>query len=179
MQSAIEELRYKEPEIWIVFLLGFGAGLRRREIDKLLWQQVDIENRRIWIKTTKCFRPKAKNSEYFVDVSQAVMNEIKAYQDSSKDRDKDLLFVLLGRIVGGSQFRCNPIFKKTYAWLRKHGITSSKPLHTLRKEAGSMLLEREGSLLKVAEFLRNDIQTARDHYVGRKSRIEIQLPGLD
>ena len=49
---------------------------------------------------------------------------------------------------------------------------------TLRKEAGSLLLEKGGSLLKVAEFLRNDMQSAREHYVGRKERIEVQLPGL-
>ena len=178
MQSAIDELRDQEPEVWIVFLLAFGAGLRRKEIDKLMWEQVDIENRRIWIKTTRYFRPKARNSEYFVDVSAAVMKEIETYKNTMTGRDEDSIFVLPGRMVGGSQIRCRPIFRRIYAWLREHGITSTKPLHTLRKEAGSMLLEKEGSLLKVAEFLRNDIHTAREHYVGRKGRIEIELPGL-
>jgi len=91
----------------------------------------------------------------------------------------DAIYVLRGRISSGSKLRAQELFRKVYRWLRNHGVTTQKPLHTLRKEAGSILLEKSGNLQKVADFLRNDMAVTSAHYVGRKERIEIELPGLE
>ena len=176
MKLAKKELKQDHPEEWIVFLLSIGVGLRRNEIDKLTLDQIDTDNRRIWIKTTPYFRPKSRSSESYVDVGSAVMDEINSYRAGSINSGSP--FLLPGPPFSGDKLRLLGILKSLYSWLRAHGVDAQKPLHTLRKEAGSMLFQSSGSLLKVSEFLRNDIQVAREHYVGRKERIEIELPGL-
>lgn len=174
--SASQELKQDDPVCWIIFLLAIGVGLRSNEIDKLMIEQIDLKNRRIWIRTTPYFRPKSKNSEDYIDVSESVMEEISNYLDSIDDENP--IFLIPGKLVGGAKMRSRPTFRRLLSWLRSKGINEHKPIHTLRKEAGSMLFKRDGSLHKVAEFLRNDPRVAKEHYVGRKERIEIELPGL-
>ena len=176
IQLASKEFKSNDLPCWIIFLLSIGVGLRSNEIDKLMWEQVDFENRRIWIKTTPYFRPKSKNSEDYIDVSDSVMEEIRNYRDYIEEENP--LFVIPGKLIGGVKMRSRPTFRRLLSWLRAQGIDEHKPIHTLRKEAGSMLFKRDGSLHKVAEFLRNDPRVAKEHYVGRKERIEIELPGL-
>ena len=38
-----------------------------------------------------------------------------------------------------TQYRCEAVFERTTWWLRRHGVEGEKPLHTLRKEAGSKI----------------------------------------
>lgn len=38
-------------------------------------------------------------------------------------------------------YRCDRTFEQVNVWLRKHGVGGSKPLHTLRKEYGSLLIQ--------------------------------------
>lgn len=173
IESAKSSLYANNPDAWIAFLLCIGAGLRREEIDKLMWDQVDVKERRIWIKTTEFFKPKAKNSESYVDLSEGIADYIAEYRDQSPPRR----FVLPGQEVA-NRIRSNNTFKPLMAWLREHGVSAKTPLHTLRKEAGSLVFERGGSIDKTAEFLRNDPRVAREHYIGRKERLELELPGL-
>ena len=104
------------------------------------------------------------------------MSEITSYLES--DEASDAIFLLPGPAANG-KIRCLKTFRSLYDWLRSNGIEEQKPLHTLRKEAGSMLFEKLGSLDKAATFLRNDPRVAREHYVGRKERIELNLPIVD
>lgn len=171
--SAKSGLSQADPDSWIVFLLVFGAGLRREEVDKLLWEQVDFTNRRIHIRTTEFFRPKAKNSDSWVDISEDIAAHLTAHKKNAGERR----FVLPGREVGG-KIRCQKIFRRLMSWLKSQGVTERTPLHTLRKEAGSMIFLEGGSIDRTAEFLRNDPRVAREHYIGRKERIELALPGL-
>src|SRR4029077_11344984 len=41
-------------------------------------------------------------------------------------------------------YRCDEIFDRLIAWLRSHGVKALKPLHTLRKEFGSVLCAAYG-----------------------------------
>jgi len=82
-------------------------------------------------------------------------------------------FVLPG--AGKGPLRCKPLFDQALAWLRKQGIQDTKALHSLRKEAGSLIFQATGSIDRAAEFLRNDPRVAREHYIGRKGRLEITL----
>ncbi len=162
-----------DKDAWIAFLLSFGVGLRREEIDKLMVEQIKIDDRRISIYTTEFFRPKAKNSDAYVDLTETITNFLKEYLESIPERR----FVLPGKEVRG-KLRCQKVFRSLMKWLREQGVTDQKPIHTLRKEAGSLIFKEGGSIDRVAEFLRNDPRVARDHYVGRKERIELELPGL-
>ena len=171
--TAKKTLKKFDAEAWIAFLLVFGAGLRREEVDKLQWEQVDLEEARIHIRTTEFFRPKAKNSEAWVDLSSQVVKELAAY----RVRNPESRFVLPGRAIGG-KIRCLKVFRRLMNWLKLQGVKDRTPLHTLRKEAGSLVFKEGGSIDRTAEFLRNDPRVAREHYIGRKERIELKLPGL-
>ena len=55
-------------------------------------------------------------------------------------------------------------------WLRSHGVISSKPLHTLRKEFGSQIHARYG-LLAASEALRHGgVSVTARHYIENKQR---------
>lgn len=175
IENAKATLYEQDQDSWITFLLCIGAGLRREEIDKLEWEQIDFAERRIWIRTTEFFRPKAKNSEAYVDISQGVTNYLKEYREAAGNSKRR--FVLPGQEIGG-KLRSGKVLRRLMKWLRSQGVPGKTPLHTLRKEAGSMVFLKAGSIDRAAEFLRNDPRVAREHYIGRKERIELELPGL-
>lgn len=136
-------------------------------------EQVKLDDGRVWIHTTEFFSPKAKNSEAYVDFSPSIAGYLREYLESSGKRH----FVLPGNETGKG-LRCLAVFENLMKWLRTNGVTEQKPMHTLRKEAGSLVFQDGGSIERAAKFLRNDPATAREHYVGRKERIELKLPGL-
>jgi integrase len=41
-------------------------------------------------------------------------------------------------------YRCATLFEKLIAWLRVHGGRGQRPLHTLRKEFGSLIAQSYG-----------------------------------
>ena len=45
--------------------------------------------------------------------------------------------------------RCISTFRRVNCWLRAHGITGHKALHTLRKEAGSLVATRDGIFRRI------------------------------
>jgi hypothetical protein len=59
LQSARQELATAKPEQFKIFLLAAMAGLRRNEIDKLLWSAFRFDEGLIRIEATQFFRPKS------------------------------------------------------------------------------------------------------------------------
>jgi hypothetical protein len=51
------------------------------------------------------------------------------------------------------------------AWLRTKGIVSRKPLHTLRKEFGSLIHERYGILAASEQLRHGGIAVTARHYL--------------
>ena len=62
--------------------------------------------------------------------------------------------------MGKRQLRCGPLFAQAITWLRKHGVQDTKALHSLRKDAGSLVFEATYSADRAADFIRNDPRTA-------------------
>jgi integrase len=168
--EAREELAEDHPASYLVFVLSLFCGMRRAEIDRLTWDQIDFEGRHIWIRTTAFFRPKAKNSENRIDAPEEVFEVLRAF----RSRSETLPFVLPG-IDPKARPRCRPIFNHLLGWLRAHGVDHVQALHALRKEAGSLMFRKFGSIDLAAEFLRNDPRVAREHYIGRKGRLEMPI----
>jgi integrase len=164
--KAKEELRDSDTGAYFMVLLAAYAGLRRGEISALTWDQIDFENFRIWIHTTTEFRPKAANSEYPVDIPEELANELMEYRAAGIEEH----YVLPGSFEN-RRLRCRQLTKVVTTWLRKQGIQDKKPLHALRKEAGSFIFRKTGSIDKASRFLRNDRKTAERHYVGQTERL--------
>jgi integrase len=67
------------PELFKILLLALGAGLRRDEIDKLQWNQIQWHRNAIRVETTELARTKSGDSEADVDVDPGLLDILKDY----------------------------------------------------------------------------------------------------
>ena len=154
VESAKEELATEHPELFKIFLLGAMAGLRRHEIDLLQWRAFLFGEGAIRIEATEHFRPKSSSSEGDIHVDSELLDVFRGFRARAKS-DSDFVIESGGDVtaaVAGSydHYRCQREFVALCKWLRSHGVISSKPLHTLRKEFGSQIHARYGLLGRAA-----------------------------
>ncbi len=140
LRRARTELAQKDTDTWLVILLALGAGLRRKEIDGLCWQQVDFERQQIFVFNHEGFEAKTEDSEGKIFVDSALLAELLPFKGEAND------YVIEpktpSREAGAAQFyRAQETFENTIKWLRDHGVKTDKPLHSLRKEFGSIICE--------------------------------------
>lgn len=161
---------------FLILLLTISCGLRPKEVSRLTWEQVDFENNQIHVSVTSYDTPKAKNSEASIDVSPAVMTFLREFQPYSIFPP----FVIPAPRFGKKE-PAKPgqiIFRQLYKWLRDNGVDVESPLYIFRKEAGSIIFEQTDSYDLAADFLRNDPRIAREHYVSRRRKLSVDVPGL-
>lgn len=177
MQAATSGLQGADPDAFKAFLLALGAGLRRGEIDKLLWRQVDFNAGVIHIEATEAGDLKSSDSTGDVPIDETIVGLLRGFRATAKGR-----FVLDGSCEGetesrpwGNRYRCDDVFLRLNTWLRGHGVDTLKPLHTLRKEAGSIIATKSG-IHAASLFLRHaDIQVTAMHYADHKERVTVAL----
>lgn len=181
MRQAREELEKTNPDAFLVMLLALGAGLRRGEIDRLLWRHIDFSKSQIFIEESEHGGLKSEDSRGAVDIDASTLAILRANQAKATGQ-----FVInaLRSIEGdasrtwGMRYRCVTVFEKVNAWLRAHGVEGAKALHTLRKEAGSIIASRDG-IFAASQFLRHaDIAVTAAHYADQKKRTVIDMGGL-
>jgi hypothetical protein len=67
------------------------------------------------------------------------------------------------------------VFERLTTWLRKNGVEGNKPLHSLRKEAGSIVATASG-IFAASRFLRHrDIGLTASVYADQKSRVTVNM----
>lgn len=164
-----------------VFLLAAFAGMRRNEIDKLLWEQLDLAKGLVEIRETAFFKPKSDESCGQVELEQEVVEHLARLKKESKGR-----FVLQGSTSASGKktpkavqwYRAQAHFDRLMDWLRKKGVTDQKPLHLLRKEAGNLVCGTEG-LHAASRFLRHgDIRVTAEHYLDKKPKVTVGMGSL-
>jgi hypothetical protein len=142
--SARDELAIVDPEAFKVFLLGTMVGLRRREIDLLEWSSFRWDEGAIRIEATQHFSAKSEDSYADVAIDAQLVQLFRGYHaratgpfviESNGDLRPGCTYV---------HYRCNEIFNRLISWLRARGVKALKPLHTLRKEFGSVLCANYG-----------------------------------
>jgi len=167
-----------DPEALKVILLALGAGLRRGEIDGLRHDQVDYENSQLVIEVTKDARVKTLESEGCVPIDGDLLDKLAKWKKQSKgpfviEAEKEAAAKSYGR-----SYRCDEIFSRVIAWLRSHGVDSEKPLHTLRKEAGS-IVATESDIQAASQFLRHrSIAVTSAYYAHNKNRNTVRIGKL-
>ena len=176
-QAARIELLPNDVEAYKAFLLAFGAGLRKREIDNLTKTQLDYEGGRIYVTTTAFFTPKTVSSEGTVYVDGTIMEELKRLLA----QDDLGVFVLRSELApkpGYSRqyYRAEKTFMRLVKWLRKHGITSQKPIHTLRKEFGSYICEHADILAASRQLRHGSLAVTSAYYLENRKRVAPTLP---
>jgi integrase len=132
----------RKREAFKVLVLGLCAGLRRGEIDRLLWSQVDFARSHIVINATDCFAPKS-NSVGEVPIDDEIVKLLKKWKKASTGR-----FVVEGvepKInTDNHHYRAGRAHAELIEWLHGKGLTARNPLHTLRKEFGSIVCQKAG-----------------------------------
>lgn len=174
--AARDELARQQPEQYKILLLALICGLRKSEIDGLLWEAFDFDRRVVLIAHTHAHELKSEDSAGEIDLDEqtlAVFQEFYAARQSP--------FVVESSSARTSRdrktrsYRCERMFNELYRWLREHGANSGHPLHELRKEVGSIIANETG-IFEASRYLRHsDIRITSQFYTDKKKRI---TPGL-
>jgi integrase len=179
LQSAKDDLSNFDPEAFKALLLALGAGLRRGEIDRLLWRQIDFAAGVIHVETTEAGGLKSEDSVGDVPIDPTLASLLRGFRARAQGQ-----FVIeegtgfTASKPWGQRYRCEGVFYRLTQWLRKNGVEGSKPLHTLRKEAGSIIATRAG-IYAASRFLRHaDIQVTAMHYADHKERVTVDIGAM-
>lgn len=140
------------------------AGLRRNEIDKLEWTSFRWKDLTIRIEVTRVFQMKSEDSAGDVEVDLEFMELFRGYHANSKG---DFVIASSNLPRPGatySHYRCEREFSTLIDWLRTHGVTGARPLHSLRKEYGSQICARYGiyaasHALRHADIIQSHLST--------------------
>lgn len=177
-KAAKSELSTSNPEAYKIFLLSLFAGLRRNEIDKLLWQSIDWKNQSIHIEPHAYFAPKTETSIGTVPVDGTVLQIFKALKTNTVgsyvvySRNKPRMRTTY------AHYRAEKDFKALNKWLRSKGIDANSPIHTLRKEYGRLITEEHGIYAASKALRHAGIQITAAHYADDTRRITVKMNGL-
>ena len=181
MRTAREQLEKSDPDAFLIMLLALGAGLRRGEIDRLLWRHIDFAKGQIFIEESEHGSLKSEDSRGAVDIDASTLEILQGFKGKATGQ-----FLINAFKAGegeasrswGLRYRCVTVFERVNGWLRAHGVEGAKALHTLRKEAGSIIASRDG-IFAASQFLRHaDIAVTAAHYADQKKRTVIDMGGL-
>ncbi|HNQ88084.1 MAG TPA: site-specific integrase [Verrucomicrobiota bacterium] len=178
LRDAQAELAESDPDAYAVILLALGAGLRRSEIDALQWQSVMPDRGIIRVQTTAQRHVKSEESEGDVVCDAALFVELEKTR-----RPDGTLYVVQPSTehppTRAAQFyRCKPTFDRVTAWLKAHGVLTAKPLHTLRKEFGSLVADAGDIHQAMLQLRHAQISTTEAFYADRRHRATVGVGAI-
>jgi integrase len=162
---ANDELASHQPEIFKAFLLAVMVGLRRREIDLLEWDSFLWDSGVLRVQVTQHFDAKTEDSLGDVAVDAELLELFRGYRARATS---SFVIESLGQpnpSASYSHYRCKDVFDRLVTWLRKNGVQSNKPLHTLRKEFGSQICALHGVHAASRQLRHADITITAAYYV--------------
>lgn len=175
--KAIDQERIRRRQMFRVFCLGLFAGLRRDEIDTLIWRQLDFVGHTIRIETNEFTRAKSSGSEVSVDIDPSFSEMLRAWMQASSSA-----FVIeinnapRPEISTYHHYRCDSYFKHLNRWLKAHGVDELKALHGLRKEFGTQINRTHGLFAASSALRHSSIQLTKSVYIAKKDRAVFSLP---
>lgn len=172
LAKAKEEMADPDPEAFKVMVLALVFGLRRAEIDNLLWQAFDFAGASLRVEASEFHELKSEDSAGAIDLDSDSVALFRGYRAKAPVD----VFVIRSPLAPvknpkPGRYRCNPIFKRVLAWLRANGVNGTKPLHTLRKEIGSIIASEQG-IFEASRYLRHaDIHITSAIYADKKKAV--------
>lgn len=169
------------PELFKILLLALGAGLRRDEIDKLQWRQIQWDRSAIRVETTENGGTKSADSEADVDVDPGLLEILKGYMPKP---GKGSPFVIESPVKPRPQstrnhhYRCNRLFNDLVEWLRGKGLSARNALHALRKEFGSQICAQAGIYAASVALRHSSINLTREYYIDKKHATFLEVSKL-
>lgn len=171
---AERELRPEHSQAYLALCLCLWAGLRRREADLLLWEQVNLAEGTLTVRRTPYFEPKTEESERVIDLAPAAVAILRTFKAGAEGE-----FVLTGADANPSAsydyYRADCTWRRLVEWLKSKGVTAQKAVHALRKESGSIIASSFDIEAARRHLGHRDIRTTSAHYVGKKKRIEVEI----
>jgi len=176
LADAQTDLRKDKPECYKIFLLALGGGLRRMEMDRLLWSSVLVDRSIIRIEEHKFLSAKSGYSLGDLAVEKELITELLAL------RQLDDVFVIRSdnaprNTTSYRYYRAEKDFAYLCAWLRGKGVKAKSPIHTLRKEFGRLLTEGYGIYAASTALRHSSVQVTAAFYAEDTRRIVPSLLG--
>jgi integrase len=172
LATAKEELSESDPEAFKVLILALVCGLRRSEIDNLLWRAIDFPGSVLRVETSEYHQLKSEDSAGEIDLDADTLVLFRSY----RAKHPKSIFVIesskqpINRLKS-RRYRCDAVFKKLLAWLQGQGVEGNKPIHTLRKEIGSIIASEHG-IFAASRYLRHsDIRITSAIYADKKHTV--------
>jgi integrase len=178
VKLAREELAPAKAELFKIFVLAAMCGLRRREIDLLPWSAFRFDDGILRIEATELFQPKSDESTGDIPLDPELTALFRGYFARATGQ-----FVIESELEPKPEasylhYRCWRLFRELSAWLRLHGVKTIRPLHTLRKEFGS-LINRTHGIHAASRALRHaSIGITAEVYVDSRVRVTSGLGHL-
>lgn len=179
LDKADSELRKENVEAYKVLLLTLVCGLRRTEADLLLWSAVDFYQNCIHVTATEYYELKSKSSEGVTYFSDDVCRFLRDCYDRRTGE-----FVLeskrppLRHKVTYQYHRAEKTYRELIVWLRSNGVKSRSPIHSLRKEFGSLINQSYGIHTASSALRHSTVTVTESHYICTKVKpvagLEIQ-----
>lgn len=172
LARAKDELAQGEPEAFKVLLLALVCGLRRSEIDHLLWRAFDFNRGILLVENTEYHQLKSEDSAGAIDLDTDTATLFKGF----RARVPKSIFVIESPNPPRAErktrcYRCNAVFERVNEWLRAQGVDTVKPLHTMRKEIGSIIASEHG-IFEASRYLRHsDIRITSAIYADKKKTV--------
>lgn len=153
------------PDIAVAVELARYAGLTASEIAAISWDWIETRSNGTYI----CVRPRqathlkpafvAKNNAKYGDI--AISPVAVARWRGALPNNSPFGYIMPAT---SDTDRKNRIYRSANKWLSAFMPDRTKRLHELRKQAGSDVAERTGSIKRAADFLRDSVATAEKHY---------------
>jgi integrase len=149
LADAQKELTTAHPETFKALILTLVCGLRRSEADTLLWRQFDFETETLEIADNEHKRLKSAESAGVIGLDKGLSALLKGMKARTNGE-----FVLEGVKAPGQVYRAESTFQALITWLRSKKVPGLRPVHSLRKEIGSVIASREG-IFAASRYLRH------------------------
>jgi integrase len=144
----------------------------------LPWHAINFDKSFVRIEVTEFFEGKSQTSYEDVHLDPEVTGLFRGWYAQARSR-----FVVESAVqprigVTYSHYRCQRIFDSLISSLRKHGINTNSPIHTLRKEYGSHLTATHGVFVASRALRHSSVQVTEQFYASQKARVSLGLGHL-
>ena len=179
LRTAQRKLAGKDPDSFLVILLALVAGLRRGEIDQLLWRNVDLDGGRIIVDSSEHGRLKTPESHGEVDIDQHTVEILRGFRAGASGK-----FVIEGGDpANGSRlpwtrYRCEAVFERTTWWLRRHGVEGREAAARLAEGKRQPHCVQLRHLRREQALRHRDIAVTSAFYADKKTRAVVDVAAL-
>ena len=159
-------------EAFKVLVLALGAGLRRGEINRLLWRQVDLQAGVVGMEATEVGDLKTEDSVGDVAIDEALCGILQGFK--ARTTSQYVIGGMEEKVASsrtwGHAYRCTPVFNFLTKWLRRNGLEGNKTT-THPSQGGWGMIATTKGIYTASRFLRHaDIQVTAMHYADHKDK---------